>query len=140
MKGELDCILLIDDDSTVNFLHQSLIHDQHLTKNLLIAETGEEALKLLNQSTVKPGIIFLDLNMPKMDGWEFIEAYQNLEIENKEDITIAMLSSSSNPADKAKAESIEVVAEFRQKPMNKAALFDILTTNFPELLEKVVLS
>jgi len=79
MKGELDCILLIDDDSTVNFLHQSLIHDQHLTKNLLIAETGEEALKLLNQSTVKPGIIFLDLNMPKMDGWEFIEAYKKIQ-------------------------------------------------------------
>ena len=146
-EHKLNCILLIDDDLATNFINKRILQKANLTEYIHVTLNGKEALEYLSKKGEfesiteypQPQLILLDINMPVMDGWEFIEAYQNLEIENKEDITIVMLSSSSNPADKAKAESIEVVAEFRQKPMNKAALFDIITTNFPELLEKVVL-
>ncbi|SHF92412.1 Response regulator receiver domain-containing protein [Flavobacterium fluvii] len=147
IEQKLNCILLIDDDLATNFINKRILQKANLTDYIHVALNGKEALEYLSkkgnfESIVdypQPQLILLDINMPVMDGWEFIETYRNLDIENKEDITIVMLSSSCNPADKAKAESIDVVAEFRQKPMNKVALLDILSTNFPELLEKELL-
>lgn len=77
--------------------------------------------------------------MPVMDGWEFIESYQNLNFENKDKIVIVMLSSSFNPADKAKAKSINELSAFQQKPMSKEALIKIVVKHFPELNEEMAL-
>lgn len=147
MEQKLNCILLIDDDLATNFINKRIIQKANLTEHVYVTLNGKEAIDYLCkkgkfESTTnefpQPQLILLDINMPVMDGWEFIEAFQNLNIEDKEDISIVMLSSSFNPADRAKAESIKAISDFKQKPMSKEDLLEIVTTHFPELVEEAV--
>jgi CheY-like chemotaxis protein len=148
MENKLNCILLIDDDIATNFINKKIIQKANIIEHIQVALNGREAIDYLcNQGKFEsienkypqPQLILLDINMPVMDGWEFIETYRNLDIANKENIVIVMLSSSFNPADKAKAESIPEISAFRQKPMSKEALLEIIEINFPELTEETVL-
>ncbi|MGQ7946175.1 response regulator [Flavobacterium sp. WC2509] len=140
MENKLNSILLVDDDIATNFINKKIIQKANIAEYIQVALNGKEALEYLcnlgnfesdDNKSPQPQLILLDINMPVMDGWEFIEAYRNLNIANKENIIIVMLSSSFNPADKAKAESIPEISEFRQKPMSKEALLKIIATNFP---------
>ena len=147
-EQKLNCILLIDDDLATNFINKRIIQKADISEHIQVVLNGKEAIDYLckkgkfesdTNEYPQPQLILLDINMPVMDGWEFIETYQSSNIENKENITIVMLSSSFNPADKAKAESIEQISDFKQKPMSREALLEIIATYFPELVkEKVV--
>jgi CheY-like chemotaxis protein len=148
MENKLNCILLIDDDFATNFINKKIIQKVNIFEQIEVALNGKEALDYLSNKGKfesidnkypKPQLILLDINMPVMDGWEFIEAYKNLDLVNKENIVIVMLSSSFNPADRAKAESIPEISAFRQKPMGREALLEIIGINFPELVEQSVL-
>lgn len=146
MEKKLNCILLIDDDFATNFINKKILQKNNIVDNIQVALNGKEALDYLcnkgkfeSTDTKQPQLIFLDINMPVMDGWEFIEAYQNLNLENKEEIIIVMLSSSFNPADKTKAESIKEISDFKQKPMSKEALIEIIAKHFPEHIQQLVL-
>jgi CheY-like chemotaxis protein len=147
MENKLNCILLVDDDIATNFINKKIIQKANIIGHIQVALNGKEALEYLcnkgkfesiENKYPQPQLILLDINMPVMDGWEFIETYRDSDIPNKENIFIVMLSSSFNPADKAKAESMPEISEFRQKPMSKEALLEIIATNFPELVEKIV--
>jgi len=148
MENKLNCILLIDDDIATNFINKKIIQKANIIDHVQVALNGKEAIEYItskgkfesdNNKYPKPQMILLDINMPVMDGWEFIEAYQNLDEAYKKNIIIVMLSSSFNPADKTKAESIPEISEFRQKPMSKDALFEIIGSHFPEtILETIV--
>jgi CheY-like chemotaxis protein len=147
MENKLNCILLVDDDIATNFINKKIIQKADIIEHIQVALNGKEALEYLcnkgkfesiENKYPQPQLILLDINMPVMDGWEFIETYRDSDIPNKENIVIVMLSSSFNPADKAKAESIPEISEFRQKPMSKEALLQIIAANFPELTEEIV--
>jgi CheY-like chemotaxis protein len=142
---KLNCVLLIDDDFATNFINKKIIQRTNITEQIQVALNGKEAIDYLckqgkfessGDEFPVPQLILLDINMPVMDGWEFIEAFKNLNLENKEDIVVVMLSSSFNPADKSKAESISEIAAFKQKPMSKDALFEIIEKVFPKLIEE----
>jgi CheY-like chemotaxis protein len=145
IEKKIDCILLVDDDFATNFINKKILQKAEVTDQIQVALNGKEAIDYLsrkgkfesndNQFPL-PQLILLDINMPVMDGWDFIEAFQNLDLENKEDISIVMLSSSFNPSDKTKAESIPEIAAFKQKPMSREALFEIVENFFPKLIEK----
>ena len=149
MNKKLNCVLLVDDDFATNFINRKIIQKTDLTEHIHVALNGKEAIDYLCQQGKfestddneypRPQLILLDINMPVMDGWEFIEAYKNLNLENKENIIVVMLSSSFNPADRAKAESIKEISAFKQKPMSKEALLEIIATNFPEQVKDTVL-
>ncbi len=145
MEKKLSCVLLIDDDFATNFINKKIIQKTNITEHIQVALNGKEAIDYLckqgkfesvNDEFPQPQLILLDINMPVMDGWEFIEAYKNLNLENKEDIIVVMLSSSFNPADKSKAESIVEIAAFKQKPMSRDALYEIIEKVFPNLIEE----
>lgn len=89
--AELDCILLVDDDEATNFINEILIEECEIDTHIEICPTAESALKYLNSEvefngTIKypqPGIILLDINMPGMDGWEFLDEYANYQERRK---------------------------------------------------------
>ena len=73
-------ILLVDDDETSNFLNELLIKGMDIVEEVSIASNGQEALNYLeNESGSFPQLIFLDLNMPVMDGFEFLEAFEKTQ-------------------------------------------------------------
>ena len=130
MTKKLNCILLIDDDDAVNFIHNRVIRKSGCTENVAVARNGQEAIEYLttpdNGAFPQPDIIFLDINMPVMNGWEFLEAYEKLEKEQKGKELIVMLTTSLNPDDKEKAKKIPHINDFHPKPLNVENLNKIL--------------
>ncbi|CAN5816032.1 response regulator [soil metagenome] len=122
MKRKLDDILLIDDDMTVNFMHGVIIENEKVTNSFHVTETAEDALKFLSSN--KPDLILLDLNLPKTDGWEFLERYKKM-LPAADRSRIIVLSSSANPDDKKRAEASPGIAGFYNKPLTKEVLLEI---------------
>lgn len=133
MKHKLHSILLIDDDNSCNFIHERLLLNMDCTEHIEIAKDGTEGLQLLKSVEPKPEIIFLDINMPGMDGWEFLDEYEKLPPEEKSKIIIVMLTSSLNPDDQLKAKSYPSVSDYTNKYLDQAAVNHILEKFFPEL-------
>ncbi|QMU27806.1 response regulator [Adhaeribacter radiodurans] len=126
-------VLLIDDDATTNFLHKRTLDRTQLTRNIQIAETVQEALNLLKSpgraEQEKPELIFLDLNLPGLTGWDFIDEYKKIESGSNPPIII-ILSASVNYDDEKKANGIAEVAEFRSKPLTIEMLNEIMDNYF----------
>lgn len=147
MKNKLNCVLLVDDDFATTFINKKVIEKAEISEYIQVALNGREAIDYLcNQGKFeskkkeypRPQLILLDINMPVMDGWEFISAFQSLNLENKEDIVIVMLSSSINPEDKIKAKFIEEISDFKRKPLSKEILIEIITNNFMKPVDEVL--
>ena len=143
MKKKLNCVLLIDDDLGTNFINQMLIKKAGITDNIQTVLNGKEAIDFItNQGKYEkagnvfpqPMLTLLDINMPVMDGWEFLEVYQNLEVHQKGKIVIVMLTTSLNPDDRIRAENISDVSGFKNKPLTLQILEDIMQKHFPEYL------
>ena len=135
MKKKLNCILLIDDDEPTNFISEMLIEEANCAEHIQIAQTGQTALNYLTNSErlgaemdsfPSPNLIFLDINMPAMDGWEFLAHYKRLKNEQKAKVIIIMLTTSLNPDDREKASKIKEISGFETKPLT------------PELIERVM--
>lgn len=120
-KIELAC--LIDDDNVYVSLVKKIIEVRKLCENLLVFKNGREALyyfeTLLQNFEEKdiPQIVFLDLNMPVMDGWEFLEEFTKIKNRFGKVITLYVVSSSINPNDIERAKSIQSVKEYLIKPV-----------------------
>src|ERR1700743_813882 len=109
MSIQLNCIMLIDDDEPTNFLNKMTLEQTGCTRYIRVAQSGQEALDYLSgrglpeaekaEKKPRPDLIFLDVNMPAMDGWEFLERYKSLPSEQKADIVLIMLTTSLNPCD-----------------------------------------
>lgn len=132
MTKKLNCVMLIDDDADDNFFHQIVLRETNITDNIQVVTSGFEALKYLTSESVIPDLIFLDINMPKMNGWEFLQEYNKLNIAQKAKIIIIMLTTSLNPADEAKANNINDVVAFKSKPLTADALEDIVNRFFTD--------
>jgi CheY-like chemotaxis protein len=134
MNKKLNCILLIDDDESTNYLHRRLINKANCTHVLEIADDGKMALDYLAKAPVEnplPDIIFLDINMPVMSGWEFLERYEKLSPGQKAKTVVVMLTTSLNEDDKIRASNIPAINEFRNKPLTADVLKEIISKYFP---------
>jgi CheY-like chemotaxis protein len=115
-------IFLIDDDSLVNFLNQEIIKDAYPEKNVRSFESAAEALEAIriiikNTSTPLPQLILLDINMPVMDGWEFLDEFNNLPQKLLKDCKVIMHTSSIDPRDIEKAKTYSTVIDYVTKPL-----------------------
>ena len=129
----LNCILLIDDDEPTNFLNKLTLEQAGCAKHIRIAPGGQAALDYLRDSPdeyLRPDLIFLDINMPAMDGWEFLAKYGELPEEKKADTVLIMLTTSLNPDDEKRILSIPEVSGFEHKPLNQAQLGKLLNKYF----------
>lgn len=130
MSIQLNCILLIDDDEPTNFLNRLTLEQAGCTRQIQIAQSGQEALDYLQAAIPRPDLIFLDINMPAMDGWEFLERYRGLPPARKADIVLIMLTTSLNPDDELKTRTIPEVAGFENKPLSQEQLDNVLKKYF----------
>lgn len=131
MTKKFKNILLIDDDSSSNFFHKRLLlKKSDFAENVLVALDGREGIELLRRRKEEDGIpppeiIFLDINMPVMDGWGFLEEYEKLDPDYKAKSVIIMLTSSLNPDDRDRALSYEDVNAMYNKLLDREKLEDI---------------
>src|SRR5579859_5440988 len=99
-------VLLIDDDKICNFLCVKMLELTGFSENVRTALNGSEALVMLND--YNPDIILLDLDMPIMNGFGFLAAFEELVYPEKEKVKIIILTSSNNPNDIAKAKKLGI--------------------------------
>lgn len=130
----LPAVLLVDDDPTVNFLNQRLLSRLNVSREVYVAQNGMEALTQLTthcqaESVSCPALVLLDLNMPVMDGFQFLEAYQHLPVAQRQGTSIIILTSSMLPADQARAQQLSVVG-FLNKPLTRESLSAVLHEQF----------
>lgn len=132
-KINLACI--IDDDNIYVNLVKRIIKTKHLCEDLIVFKDGKEAYdyfkKMLeddDESSI-PEIILLDLNMPVMDGWEFIEHFTKIRNKFNKRITLYVVSSSINKNDIDKAKSLSSVADYLIKPVRIEELKAVFETD-----------
>lgn len=130
---KLNCILLVDDDPITNFMNKALIQKLDATDEVLVATDGQQAINLFKQRTEDgsdiPRLIFLDINMPVMNGFEFLEAYQRLDKNIKQSVIIVMLTTSLNPNDIERLNRTSK-ADYASKPLTEKKLKAVLEKYF----------
>jgi CheY-like chemotaxis protein len=118
-------VLLVDDDHIFNYLNERIIQRMGFSDEIHSARNGQEAIDLLNKylsgSSALPDIIFLDLNMPVMDGFAFIEAFKRMNMPGKEKISIIVVTSSQDPQDIARAKSLGI-DHYLTKPITEDSI------------------
>lgn len=138
MKRKLKNVLLIDDSESDNFYHERKIRKLGITDSIHVSYSGQEALNFLKSELdgvhPRPTLIFLDINMPGMNGWEFLEEYEKLEVSQKGEVVLTMLSNSIDERDKEKAVHYKTVQGFYSKPLNKEYLTTIIDKHFSNYL------
>ena len=132
MSKLVNTILLVDDDNMTNYLHQRVISKAEICADVKVAKNGQEGIEKLvelNQILTSKDdevVVFLDLNMPILDGWGFLREYEIQKEKLQFNIKIFVLSSSINPDDKARAEENKYVAQYVYKPLTSSSLQSLL--------------
>lgn len=131
MKKELNCIMLIDDDVNDNFFHERAIKKASLDISVIEKTSAISALEYLKSNNNNiPDLIFLDINMPCMNGWEFLDQYSLLDKELQNHIIIIMLTTSANPEDIAKATENSLISDYITKPLTNDMVENIKKNYF----------
>ena len=117
--------LLIDDNYIDNFVTRRILEGGNFAEEVIVSQSAADAIDSLRAGSVKPDVIFLDIRMPVMGGFEFLQEYDKLEIEGKKAIKIFMLSSSLDPTDLKKSTNNKYITQFIHKPLTQKTLDEI---------------
>ena len=118
-------VLLVDDDSVFNFLNKEILSRLGVVSDIHTALNGKQAIDLFRdyfgRSKPLPDVILLDLSMPIMDGFGFLEAFGRLDLPDKDHVKIIIVTSSDNGDDKRRAKAFGV-SQYLTKPLDEQSL------------------
>lgn len=130
INGKSVTVGLVDDDKVFQFITGKILRSLNVIDSLLQFENGLPLLEYLQNNFDKseslPDVIFLDIQMPFMDGWQFLQEYSNLQISFTKQIKIYILSSSISLYDKEKAKAYNHIKDFLVKPVGRDIYTKIL--------------
>lgn len=131
---KLNCILLVDDDIPTNYYNKKIIEKLDCAHHVEACTSGEAALEFLRSdfssgNPPQPELIFLDINMPGMNGFEFLDEYEKLPAEFRGKVVIMMLTTSVNPHDEERANE-KGIKGFVRKPLDKEMLTALIQEHF----------
>ena len=122
-------VLLIDDNEIDNFVAKKVIEKSGFAEKVITVQSAKNALEYLNTENSSkdelPDIIFLDIGMPEMDGFEFLEEYEKLNKIVVNNCKVLVLSSSLDIDDYNRANRNKLVRKFLNKPLSKKSLMEI---------------
>lgn len=125
-------VVIIDDDAVVLFLHKILVQRSTLSSSLQCFDNGTDAYSYLcNRNTNNPILVLLDINMPQMSGWDFLDKMATEDCD--QNVWVVMVTSSINSSDRQKAEKYPRVIDYLEKPLSKEAC-EILHSKVQHLL------
>ena len=131
----ISCTLLVDDDDTTNFLNQKLLQRMDISDTVLVAGNGQQALDLLHAhcelpaSPTCPALILLDINMPLMNGIDFLKLYARRPARENSTVVIIMLTTSLNPKDVEQMPGLPV-SGYLTKPLTREKINQVLHEHF----------
>ena len=123
MSQHIESVCIIDDDNVYINLVSKIIELKKLSEKVIVFKNGKEAIDFFSKSIENsddfevPQVIFLDLNMPIMDGWEFLEEFTKIKDKINRNIDLYVVSSSIDVRDIERAKSIDVVQDYLTKPI-----------------------
>jgi len=131
MNGKLKTVLLLDDNGATNIIHTKFITRANCAEQILEFQSGIEALNYLKSKADQPDLIFVDINMPIMSGWDFLEELEKMKGSYKNESIVVLLSTSLSAGEREKARSIKIIDAVRLKPLTIKAVQEIVTDFFP---------
>jgi len=126
-------VAIVDDDPIYQFTAKKILQLSNLSGEIQQYLTGDDALEFIKNNRAQieklPDILLLDLNMPVMDGWMFLESYNKLKDTVGKEIIIYLVTSSIDPRDIAQSKSYGIVKDFISKPLDIEMVKEILSSN-----------
>ncbi len=124
MANCFNTCLLIDDNYIDNFVTRKILEAGNFAHSIVVVRSATEAISSLSNGVIKPDVIFLDVRMPLMGGFEFLEEFDKIDID-KSGIKIFMLSSSLDPLDLRRSSDNKYITQFIHKPLTQKALEEL---------------
>ncbi|MFD2513470.1 response regulator [Pontibacter locisalis] len=132
----LELVMLVDDDNTTNYLNERLLREMKVAKKFVIVKNGREAIDYLKsaaagtEGVISPNLIFLDIKMPVMDGFSFLDEYQKEGLDASDQVIILMLTSSASFYDLERLRNYKKVKKHYSKALTKHDVRELMETYF----------
>jgi CheY-like chemotaxis protein len=123
IKADLTDVMVVDDSAADQFLSEIELKNEFPDINVQKAIDGQQALDILSSSQTHPQVIFLDINMPGMDGHEFLEEYNKLYGEQAS--IVIMLTTSDQKVDKERSSAFGCVKKYCRKPLDASVIAEV---------------
>jgi len=126
---KLKFFVMVEDDPVTNIFHEIILKEADVCEEYRFYESPVEALEFFRKevksgNVIVPSILFLDINMPEISGWEFLDELLNLKIDDVP--VVIMLTTSLSSSDKEKAKGYDVIEDFCNKPLTVEFLKDLV--------------
>lgn len=124
-------VLIVDDDPIVRLIIQKMVHNMDSSVNCHQCDNGEVGLAVLEtlQNSTNIIVVLLDINMPVLNGWGFLDSLQKINLDSFNKFQLYIITSSTDESDKLKAQSYPVIKRFYHKPLSKQDIEEILDSH-----------
>nr|WP_262918264.1 response regulator [Mucilaginibacter straminoryzae] len=116
---------MIDDNYIDNFVTRRILESGNFAEEIIVNQSATDAINALKDGSLRPDVIFLDLRMPLMNGFDFLNEFDKIDMPGKENVKIFMLSSSLDPTDVRRSSENKYITQFLHKPLTHKTLEEL---------------